>query len=115
MKKSLYSADWSDTIRPAILKRDGYKCTKCKVQHRAIGYYENNKIFVDCDEFMQDYAQRIGFKLVKIFLQVHHKNGNKKDNEPSNLVTLCIRCHFEVERPITKLKKMCKGIIYPKF
>ena len=114
MKKSNYTDNWSDTIRPAILKRDNYKCKKCKVKHRSKGYYENKNTFVECDEFMIDYARKREFKLITIILQVHHKNQNKQDNTDSNLITLCPRCHFEADREYNVLKKKCIGIIFPK-
>jgi 5-methylcytosine-specific restriction endonuclease McrA len=31
-------------------------------------------------------------------LQVHHKNGNHKDNTPSNLEWLCVNCHSRAHR-----------------
>ena len=114
MNKQHYSKDWADTIRPAILKRDNYHCKKCRVKHRAVGYYENENTFVECDEFMQGYAKMRDFKLIKIILQVHHKNGNKKDNDFKNLVSLCPKCHFKEEAAFNQLKRKMKGIIYKK-
>lgn len=35
-------------------------------------------------------------KVAKQFIQVHHKDGNKKNNEESNLQCLCIECHSNV-------------------
>lgn len=29
-------------------------------------------------------------------LQIHHINGDKRDNRPENLQTLCNRCHFKI-------------------
>ena len=29
-------------------------------------------------------------------MNVHHLNGNKKDNNPDNLITLCSQCHAEL-------------------
>jgi len=29
-------------------------------------------------------------------LQVHHRDGDKKNNEPENLTTLCANCHSEL-------------------
>lgn len=31
------------------------------------------------------------------FIHVHHRNGRKIDNRPSNLQCLCLRCHSEVD------------------
>jgi hypothetical protein len=38
------------------------------------------------------------------FLQVHHINGDKRDNELKNLKCLCIECHAQVDEHHTKLK-----------
>ena len=114
MKTKLYTEDWSDTIRPAILKRDNYKCTKCKVKHRSRGYYDSSKKFIECDEHMISFASKMNIKLIRIILQVHHKNDNKKDNSVNNLVTLCPRCHMAEEKDLNVMKRKLKGIIYKK-
>jgi 5-methylcytosine-specific restriction endonuclease McrA len=114
MKKQLYSENWSDTIRPSILKRDNYKCQICKVKHRARGYYDSKNLFVECDDHMVSYAARHNIKLIRIILQVHHRNENKKDNADNNLITLCPRCHMNENRQSSIIKRKLKGIIYPK-
>lgn len=114
MKKQLYSEDWSDTIRPAILKRDNYKCTSCKIKHRSRGYYDSSKNFIECDEHMISFAAKMNIKLIRIILQVHHKDDNKRNNDFSNLITLCQKCHLKTEQPLNILKRKMKGIIYKK-
>jgi len=114
MNKKKYNESWSDQIRPAILKRDNYKCKICKVRHRSVGYYNSNKEFVECDEFMLRHCDNLKIKICKIILQVHHKNGNVNDNGESNLITLCVRCHLNVERNLSILKRKMTGIIYKK-
>ena len=113
MKKQLYSENWADTIRPAILKRDHYKCCKCKVKHRSRGYYDSSKKFIECDEHMISYAAKMNIKLIRIILQVHHKDCNKMNNDFSNLITLCPKCHMNEDRPSVLLKRKLRGIIYP--
>ena len=45
----------------------------------------------------QNYTCEIcGFHADKQFIQVHHKDGDKKNNEESNLQCLCIECHSNV-------------------
>ena len=43
-------------------------------------------------------CQKCGIKLKPEhhhFLHVHHINGVKSDNKPTNLMCLCIKCHSE--------------------
>ena len=51
------------------------------------------------------YKEQVGWKCEecgidlragKEFLEVHHINGLKRDNEEKNLRALCIRCHAEM-------------------
>jgi 5-methylcytosine-specific restriction endonuclease McrA len=60
------SGDWK-TRRAMILRRDHYRCAIC----RAPG------------------PQRGG----TAELEVHHRDGNWRNNEPWNLITLCHNCH----------------------
>ncbi len=41
------------------------------------------------DEFK---CQRCGYA----FLEVHHIDGNRENNDLNNLITLCRKCHFEI-------------------
>ena len=114
MDRKKYTENWADSIRPSILKRDNYKCQKCKVKHRSRGYYDSSGTFVECDDHMISYASSKNIKLLRIILQVHHKNSNKKDNHETNLITLCQKCHLNEERQLNILRKKLRGIIYPK-
>ena len=113
MNRKNYSEDWQDKIRPLILKRDNYRCKKCKVKHRSRGYYDSAGNFVECDDHMLSYASKMNIKLIRIILQVHHKNTNKLDNRDDNLVSLCAKCHFKEDQQFNILKRKTRGIIYP--
>ncbi|HLN19253.1 MAG TPA: hypothetical protein VK255_03745 [Patescibacteria group bacterium] len=52
-----------------IYKRDGYKCVLCN-----ISLSEHKKQFIKG-------------------LHIHHKDGNHRNNDTANLITLCIVCH----------------------
>lgn len=112
--KKNYPVNWHDTIRPAALMRANYKCSKCKIKHRSKGYYDYAKRWVECDNFMLMYADKLNFKTMEIVLQVHHKDGNPQNNADSNLQVLCTRCHLEIERELNIMKRKLKGIIYKK-
>ncbi len=96
--KSHYPENWADQIRPSILKRDGYKCMYCRVRHRSyiVILSKNSWKYIDKDE-VQDYLTD-GFKSYKIYLQVAHKDCNKQNNNPDNLITLCQRCHHDIDK-----------------
>lgn len=59
-----YANDW-DEISKEIRQKYGYICQECKVN----------------------------LSKNKELCQVHHKNGVKRDNSPSNLIVLCKECH----------------------
>lgn len=60
-----YSADWTHTLRRSIRERDNYVCQLC-------GKLQGDKAFA-----------------------VHHVDYDKKNCNPSNLITLCISCHMK--------------------
>jgi 5-methylcytosine-specific restriction endonuclease McrA len=60
-----YALGWTETYKEQIRYRDGYKCQLCGMPE-----IENGKK-----------------------LSVHHKDYNKKNILPDNLVSLCSRCH----------------------
>lgn len=69
----IYSNEW-DEISHAIRERDGFKCRRCGATIEEL-------------------------KVIGSYLTVHHIIPRKKggSNWPSNLITLCIACHREVE------------------
>lgn len=53
-------------------------------------------------KFKKDRCERCPFVPEDLCqLDVHHKDGNRKNNDPDNLVTLCANCH----RIVTKMEK----------
>lgn len=98
MDYSQYHPDWKDVIRPQILKRDGYKCSDCGVRHKALVYRQANGSYYECDEFTYEWAKANGKKPFKMFLQVCHLDHDKSNNDPSNLLTKCPRCHGKFDK-----------------
>jgi len=60
-----YSSEFNNQLKYKIRERDNFTCQKCDKK-------ENGKAH-DC----------------------HHKNYNKKDSRPENLITLCLSCHMK--------------------
>lgn len=104
-----YPAEWFDTIRPAVLARDQYKCQVCGAPHRSTGYYNNNQVFVVCDEFMLNWCKRTGQKTFKMHLNVAHKDQNKSNCELSNLQALCPLHHLQYDKQFNAIKRRMRG------
>lgn len=64
-----YPLDYS-VIRPYVLERDGYRCVACG---------RSDEELPSSDRY-------------STMLVVHHRDGNKGNNSPFNLVTLCRSC-----------------------
>ena len=104
--KNQYPENWTDEIRPTILKRDNYKCTSCGVKHRQ--YVATKKpdkyMFIDPDE-VTDFLNN-GWKVVRTFLQVAHIDQTPSNCDPDNLKTLCPRCHFVFDKRYNLVKRI---------
>lgn len=95
--KEAYPDNWTDEIRPRILARDKYKCTRCGIKHRVYVLIDEQKNYnlidaAECEEY-----KAYGANCYRIFLQVAHINHDKSNNEDSNLATMCPRCHHRYD------------------
>jgi 5-methylcytosine-specific restriction endonuclease McrA len=106
MDYSKYHPDWKDIIRPAILKRDGYKCAHCGIKHKARVYKDTTGKYVECDEFMEQWAKSTKRKVFTLYLQVAHLDHNKHNNEPTNLKALCPIHHARFDSEHKKLARI---------
>lgn len=68
----LYSIDWTDDLKESIRKRDSYVC-----QMSGCGIHQDE---------LEGFYRR---------LDVHHIDYDKKNLDPSNLITLCRNCHMK--------------------
>ena len=63
---------------------------RCGTVHKA----NNNRFFYPYREHKKDFCEKCGFVAVHPSqLDVDHIDGNNKNNEISNLQTLCANCH----------------------
>lgn len=106
MDYSKYHPDWKDIIRPAILKRDGYKCAHCGIKHKARVYKDTTGKYVECDDFMEQWAKSTKRKVFTLYLQVAHLDHNKQNNEPTNLKALCPIHHARFDSEHKKLARI---------
>lgn len=106
MDYSQYHPDWRDVIRPQILKRDQYKCKVCGVKHKSTVYKTTNGAYIECDDFMQEWAISQGKKVFTLYLQIAHLNHDKSDNDPSNLQALCPIHHARHDKEHKKFQRI---------
>jgi len=106
--RSRYAAEWNDTIRPQVLRRDKYTCQHCGAKHRSTGYYEKTGRFINCDSVDLAYAKRQGYKIITVYLQVCHKDQNPANNSPINLVSLCPPCHLRMDAKFNRIKRLAR-------
>ena len=64
----LYSIDWTETLRRSTRERDNYVCCLCGKQQGDIAH------------------------------DVHHIDFDKKNNNPTNLITICHKCHLKTSQ-----------------
>jgi 5-methylcytosine-specific restriction endonuclease McrA len=93
-----YSEEWTDTIRPAILKRDEYKCKHCGVKHRQYVLVDSKKNYTLISKDEHDEYKPFGANCYRIYLQVAHLDNNKANNDFTNLRCLCPKCHSAMDK-----------------
>lgn len=64
-----YAFEFDAVLKDQIIQRDEYHCQMCRLLEQ---------------EHLQQYGKR---------LSVHHIDYDKRNNDPSNLIALCQRCH----------------------
>lgn len=89
-----------------LLERAKYKCQFCGVAHRRTYVFtRGQKPYLINDSEVNEFKEPNN-KVYKVFLQVHHIDGNRQNNEHSNLIVLCPACHFREERAKASLKRI---------
>lgn len=68
-----YGLEFNDSLREEIRKRDNYQCQICKIN--------------------QNVPQTKKGKIRKLI--THHVDYNKHNNNPGNLIILCLKCHIK--------------------
>lgn len=122
---SKYPSNWHSEIRPAILKRAGNCCERCKAPNRSLvcrGIYcgvhvwqdEDGNIYdADTGEILgDDYVGEVWTELppgkhkaAEIVLTIAHiHNPDPMDCRPENLQALCQRCHLKLDEPLRREK-----------
>lgn len=103
-----YPANWFDTIRPDILRRDNYKCTKCGIAHRSYIVRDNKGIYseISQEQFVQ--FREEGKKTFKVYLQVAHMDNDVTNLNYSNLKALCPVCHLLNDAEFKNLMRLAK-------
>lgn len=101
-----YHPDWRDIIRPDILRRDGYCCKDCGIRHKRYLLYLSTGgwQYIEVDEYNE--YKRIGQKVARVILQVSHVDNIKSNNDYSNLISLCLRCHHRRDREHKRLMRL---------
>lgn len=88
-----YPENWKQ-ISAEIKKRGNDKCELCYAPNGVDVYRLDNK------HNFPWYIASVevpGYKKIKIILTVHHIDGDKNNNDPLNLISLCQRCHLRLD------------------
>ena len=103
MSKVGSSKEYFEVIRKEILKRDQYKCKSCSIRQGVRVYLNSRKKYVECDEFVEQWAIAHNKKVFTVGLVVVQLDLSINDYSPSNLVSLCTRCSLIFKKKTKKI------------
>ncbi len=129
----LYPTNWFTDIRPQILERAGHKCEKCGLPNYAEGWRGTDGAFYSITQIINalekngyDYFEHELKHLIDkegltkknptvIVLTIAHLDYNVANNDYSNLMALCQRCHNIHDIPQRKNTRETKRYGKPLF
>lgn len=91
-----YPPDWKTRIRPDILRRANNRCELCGVENGSLVWRERVVMRFDYGPLGRG-GVRMG-QYVKVVLTIAHLDHNIKNNDYSNLMALCQRCHLALDK-----------------
>lgn len=104
--------EFSNVVRPLVMKRDGYSCKSCGVRDKTIVYNNARGVYVECDEFTAEWAKANGKSVFKVVLEVVQVDPTIDSFAPSNLVTYCKKCKHKAHRLLKRKKiQAFKGVM----
>jgi len=104
--KKQYSEEWHDKIRPAILLRDNFKCQGCGIKHRTYIFIDQSDKVIQITRQEHEELKLEGQRTYRVFLQVAHKDNDKSNNQPHNLISQCPRCHYKRDKVYKQLLRI---------
>lgn len=108
--KDRYPANWASEIRPAILKRAGDACERCKAKNGEVICREmSGATYMVDDGYVFDSATgdclgraRVtdypAGRYITIVLTIAHLDHQPENCEPDNLRAWCQRCHLAYDK-----------------
>lgn len=108
--KNRYPENWLDTVRPSILKRDGYKCRECGIPHRSYVVKNQDKTYSEISQLQMVQFREQGKQAFRIYLQIAHLDNNPANIKESNLISLCPPCHLKLDSPFKQLLRKANKI-----
>ncbi|SDK35670.1 hypothetical protein SAMN05421823_102543 [Catalinimonas alkaloidigena] len=108
--RDLYPESWEAISARIRFGRAGGRCEQCGIPHGTFGYRDQQGHFHSLvqvfaamlqgiNPFEGDLAGVEPGKPTQIFLQCAHKDGNKSNCTDENLISVCPKCHFDMDRP----------------
>ena len=95
----------TEIVRPAILKRDSYCCKSCGVRNKQRVYNNSRGKYVECDDFIEQWAIANGKKVYSVGLVVIEINPYAPSSDSSNYVSLCKKCAKKHKKQVKKAYK----------
>lgn len=101
--KHRYPKNWKEISKKIRFERAKNMCESCGVYNNAKGIRLPDGSFQECPPHLATETQAFwcemnGFKMIKIVLTVAHLDHNPENNDESNLMAMCQRCHNRYDR-----------------